>query len=147
MRKTWLVLIIAVILVIGGYFAYNYLGTSSKYTQTLRSELNPSDYHTPGNQVKEFAETYFLGADYYRVSIMQFSDESSATSGITKLKDQYNPSMIVLNKKYVNYKELSPNAHFYFYQSEKYIIVIDFSGDKNLGDSFVSWYYSKYPNQ
>ena len=146
MKKWWIIILVLIVLAFAGYFIFGYIQNSGKYQNTLRSELNPSDYHTPGTQIKETAETYVLGADWYRVSILEFSDVTSATAGITSLKETINPGMIGLDKKYVNYKDMN-GLNYYFYQSGKNIIIVDMNGDKNLGDVFVIWYCSKYPNK
>ena len=139
--------LVIIILVVAGYFAYNFFQGSSKYQLTLQSQLNPSDYHTPGTQVKEIAETYTYNGNWYHASVMEFADTNTATQGISKLKETYNPGMIILDKKYVNYVDLGNKYNFYFYQSGKYILVLDMTGEKDLADSFVIWYYSKYSNQ
>ena len=136
--KSIMIPIILVLVIIGG--------CSSKYKLTSSNEMNPSDFYSPG-AIKQVQETYTGGQITSTVSVMQFSDESSATNGITQLKELYNPAMIGLDTKYVNYKELSPGSQFYFYKSGKYVIHITLSGDKSNGDAFVEWYYSKYPNK
>ncbi len=147
MKKYIIIFFVLVVVVIAGYLTYNNYQNSSKYTLNLQSQLNPSDYHTPGTQIKETAETYTSNSVYYRVQVMEFSDVNIATQGLSKLKEVYNPGMIGLNGKYVNYLELAPSSNFYFYQSGKFILVIEMTGDKNLSDTFVIWYYSKYPNK
>jgi putative component of toxin-antitoxin plasmid stabilization module len=97
--------------------------------------------------VKEIAETYTYNGNWYHASVMEFADTNTATQGISKLKEAYNPGMIILDKKYVNYVDLGNKYNFYFYQSGKYILVLDMTGEKGLADSFVIWYYSKYSNQ
>jgi len=144
--KSVIIFLVLVLVVIAGFFAFNYFKNSNKYSLTSSNEMNPSDFLFPGG-ITQVQETYTDGQISYAVRVMQFSDEASAVDGITKLTDLYNPAMIGLATKYVKYKELSPGSQSYFYKSGKYIIYITLSGDKGLGDSFVMWYYSKYPNK
>lgn len=128
-------------------FSYNYLQNSGEYRRTLQSELNPIDFHIPGNQISEIAETYSGESNFYHANILKFSEESLAIEGITALKENYNSGMIVFDKKYINYVELAPQSHYYFYKSGKSIITIDFNGEKADADNFVLWYISKHPNK
>ena len=120
--------------------------SSAKYQLSSRNELNPSDFLTPGG-IKQIAETYTGQGVTYHVRIMQFSNEQEAIEGISILEEQYNPAMIGLSGKYVKYKEASPTSHMYYYKSGKNIIFVDFTGDKDSGDNFIIWYYSKYANK
>ncbi|HLC70965.1 MAG TPA: hypothetical protein VJI32_03100 [Candidatus Nanoarchaeia archaeon] len=145
--KYLIISFVLVVMIVAGYLVYDSFQTSNKYNLALQSELSPSDYHAPGTQIKEVAETYTYGQNWYHVKVMQFPDAKSASQGISQLIETYNPGKIILDKKYVNYVELSSRYNFYFYQSGKYILVLDMTGEKSEADSFVVWYYFKYSNQ
>ena len=150
MKKIVISILLLIVLVIAGYFIYTFFQNSSIYELTLQSELNPTDFQKPGGQMKQTRETYRAdGLGWFGVNILQYSNESSATNGISELKKEYNPGMIVLNTKYVNYylDSSSKTYHHYFYQSGKNIIIIDYTGIKDDGDAFIIWYYLKHPNQ
>jgi len=150
MKKIIIGVVLVVALAIAGYFAYDFFGKPSIYQLTLQSELNPTDFQEPGGQNKQIRETYDVPSlGRFHVDILQYSDVSSASEGISKLKKKHNPAMIVLNTKYVNYyPDLSSDKfNHYFYQSGENIAVIDHTGTKDNADAFIIWYYSKYPNQ
>lgn len=148
MKARYIVIpLVLIILIVAGYFVYTSFQSSSKYELVSENEMNPSDFIFPGG-IKQVDQGYIGQNGNFNVRVIEFSNINDATESISKMKEMYNPAMIGLAGKYVNYKEGSPGNHMYFYQSGKYIIFItNFVGDKNAGDAFIIWFYSKYPNK
>lgn len=148
-------IIIGVILIVAlsfaGYFAYyNFVKNRFVYELVLQSEMNSADFDAPKGQAEQTREAYRLdGIGDFTVNILQYGGDSAVEAGISRLKKENNPTMIILEKKYVNYYVLpsSEKYHRYFYRSGKNIVTVDFVGNKDDADAFIIWYYSKYPNQ
>ncbi len=151
MKKIIIGVFLTLVLLIGGYFIYRNTLSPDIYQLTLNDELDKTEFDIPKDQMKQFRETYQVdGLGWFTANILEYSDISSAEEGVSKLKKMHNPSMIVLNTKYVNYyadPASSESYHHHFYQSGKNIVFTNHTGTKDNADAFIIWYYSKYPNQ
>ena len=125
------------------------------YRLVSTGQVNRSDFR---HDISLFQnkEQYFGNGFYYSTEFLRYASEDDASSGMTRIIEQYNPAQITLGGKYIKIKEFpivddegnvqGNGPALYFYQSGNLIIVVDASRE-NGGDAFVEWYITKYiPN-
>lgn len=150
--KKILTLVIILLVLVGGYFAFNYYTNLGGYELTLDSELNPADFSNTKTQIRQTSKQYIddIG-NRYGVEVMEYSDEESASESLSTVMGWKNPAKIILDTKYVNYHTESSDSgeisHEYFYQSGDILIFVRSKAEKNTVEQFMDWFFKKYPNK